>query len=302
MLLQYINKCLCWGRSMWAQWLNSNSLFWSAPERLEDLRHLRANYEKHTQAIFFLHLVPWASLRKQKHWHLRNGKGRGVSWIQHNDDNVPQGFSVVLSQDCKDSRQTRENIYLYLSGSWQASLKYVNVLMLFHWETTIWDSLDWWHVQMDWNYVQFVFFHSGSFESVYVTEGYLHILCGNAYCLCGWLDLSWLERLCYSVLVQCSESYHGRSFKGFYNVHSMDLMYAVKRVMQSVRDNKTAAQFLQLPKGRFCCSQSSFLCLIRKKSSSYLDILTCFSRILPLGENRSKRINLLKKWSFPVWA
>lgn len=118
MLLQYINKCLCWGRSMWAQWLNSNSLFWSAPERLEDLRHLRANYEKHTQAIFFLRSVPRASLRKQKHWHLRNGKGRGVSWIQHNDDNVPQGFSVVLSQGRKDSRQTRENIYLYLSGSW----------------------------------------------------------------------------------------------------------------------------------------------------------------------------------------
>lgn len=130
----------------------------------------------------------------------------------------------------------------------QASLKYVNVLMLFHWETTIWGSLDWWHVQMDWNYVQFVFFHSGSFESVYVTEGYLHILCGNADCLCGWLDLSWLERLCYSVLVQCSESYHGRSFKGFYNEHSMDLICAVKRVMLSVRDNETAAQFLQLPK------------------------------------------------------
>lgn len=66
----------------------------------------------------FLRSVPRASLRKQKHWHLRNGKGRGVSWIQHNDDNVPQGFSVVLSQDRKDSRQTRENIYLYLSGSW----------------------------------------------------------------------------------------------------------------------------------------------------------------------------------------
>lgn len=61
-----------------------------------------------------------------------------------------------------------------------ASLKYANVFMLFRWETKMWGSLDWWRLQMDWNYVQFVFFHSGSFESV----GYLHIFGGNTSCSC----------------------------------------------------------------------------------------------------------------------
>lgn len=260
MLLQYINKCLCWGRSMWAQWLNSNSLFWSAPERLEDLRHLRANYEKHTQAIFFCiwsHGPLWGS-KSTDIW----GTEKREVWAE-SSIMMTMFHKALVSSSHRTAKTVdkpeRISTCIYQEAghipACQASLKYVNVLMLFHWETTIWGSLDWWHVQMDWNYVQFVFFHSGSFESVYVTEGYLHILCGNAYCLCGWLDLSWLVRLCYSVLVQCSESHHGMSFKGFYNVHSTDLIYAVKRVMLSVRDNKTAAHFLQLPKGRFCCSQ-----------------------------------------------
>lgn len=68
---------------------------------------------RNTHKLYILCLVPWASLRKPKQRLLRNRKGRRVSWSRHNDDNVPQGFSVVLSQDCKDSRQTGENIYLF---------------------------------------------------------------------------------------------------------------------------------------------------------------------------------------------
>lgn len=73
---------------------------------------------RNTHKLYILCLVPWASLRKPKQRLLRNRKRRGVRWSRHNDDNVPQGFSVVLSQDCKDSRQARENMYLCSPGSW----------------------------------------------------------------------------------------------------------------------------------------------------------------------------------------
>lgn len=51
-MLQCINKCST--EDVEAQCLNSNSLFWSLHKHLEHLSHLKANYEKCTQAIYFL--------------------------------------------------------------------------------------------------------------------------------------------------------------------------------------------------------------------------------------------------------
>lgn len=157
---------------------------------------------RNTHKLYILCLVPWASLRKHKHWHLKN-REKGEVWAE---SSIKMFHKALVSSSHRTAKtiDKPERIYscFYQEAghiaACHASLKYVNVLMLFHWETKMWGCLDWWHLQMDWNYVQFVFFHSGSLESVYVTEGYLHIFCGNTYCLCECL---WTELTSHSVIL-----------------------------------------------------------------------------------------------------
>ena len=144
---------------------------------LEDLRHLRANYEKHTQAIYFV-FGPRGLFEEAKALKSEEQKGRAVGC--ESSIMMTMFHEALVSSSCRDTKTVckpeRISTCIYQEAvhtpACQQSLIYVNVLMLFHWENTIWGSLDWWCVQMDWNYVQFVFFHSGSFEYVYVSEGY----------------------------------------------------------------------------------------------------------------------------------
>lgn len=112
-MLQYINRCLCGGRSMWAQWLNSNSLFWSPLEWLADLRHLRANYGKHTQAIYFV-FGPMGLFEETKALKAEEQNGRGVGY--ESSIMMTMFHKALVSHPLKGLQ--RLNIYLYLPGSW----------------------------------------------------------------------------------------------------------------------------------------------------------------------------------------
>lgn len=166
-----------------------------------DLRHLRANYEKtHRSHIFCVwsHGCLWGSTSTDI-WRTENREVCAESCIMMTTFHQA---SVSSSHRIAETTAERMSTCIYQEvGPYpcQQSLKYVNVLMLFHWVTTIWGSLDWWHLKMDSNYVQFVPFHPGSFESV--IEQYLHILRGTVDCLCECFNPSWLVWFFYSNLV-----------------------------------------------------------------------------------------------------
>lgn len=53
-------------------------MFWSAAEQLEDLHHLRANYKKHTQAIYSV-FGPMGLFEEAKAATSEEQEDRGVS-------------------------------------------------------------------------------------------------------------------------------------------------------------------------------------------------------------------------------
>lgn len=186
--LQYINKCLCWGRSVWAQWLNSNSLFWSPLERLEDLRHLRGNYEKHTQAIYFA-FGPMGLFERAKALKSEEQRGRGVGFES----------SIMMTMFHKalvsSSHRTAKTVYkqegistcIYQEAehipACQQSLIYVNVLMLFH-RDRIQYEVAWIDGVCKWTEIMcnLSFSTLELFNMCMWLKG-MHILCGNP-CLC----------------------------------------------------------------------------------------------------------------------
>lgn len=121
-------------------------VFGSPPERLDDLRHLRANYGKHTRAIYLVFgpvgLFEEAKALTSEEGGCGEGEVGAESSIMMTT--VHKAFGVVLSMHCKDRRQIKKkqkkhqerlSTCIYQEAGHvparQASLKYVNVLMLF---------------------------------------------------------------------------------------------------------------------------------------------------------------------------
>lgn len=90
-------------------------VFGSPPERLDDLRHLRANYGKHTRAIYLV-FGPVGLFEEAKA--LTSEEGGGGNKKKSGEEvgaessimmtTVHKAFGVVLSMHCKDRRQIKK--------------------------------------------------------------------------------------------------------------------------------------------------------------------------------------------------
>lgn len=85
-------------------------VFGSPPERLDDLRHLRANYGKHTRAIYLV-FGPVGLFEEAKALTSEEG-GWGEGEVGAESSimmtTVHKAFGVVLSMHCKDRRQIKK--------------------------------------------------------------------------------------------------------------------------------------------------------------------------------------------------
>lgn len=150
---QHINKCLHWGRTMWAHWLDSNGF--GAGVTLRTCVTLEPIMRKHTEAIYFV-FGPKGVFEEAQALTSEKREVCAESCIMMTTFHQA---SVSSSHRNAETTAERMSTCIYQEvGPYpcQQSLKYVNILMLFHLATTIRGSLDWWHLKMDSNYVQFV--------------------------------------------------------------------------------------------------------------------------------------------------
>lgn len=165
-----------WRRSAWAQWLISNSLFRSPLERLADLRHLRANYEKHTQAIYFVP-GPMGLFEEAKALKAEEQKGRGVGYES----------SIMMTMFHKGlvshplTGLQRRSIYLYLPGSWAYPClsKIINICKCINYSTgRIQYEREGFDVVCKWTEIMCsLYFPTPDLLNMCITEGWAYTAC-----------------------------------------------------------------------------------------------------------------------------